>query len=73
VRSPLGPFRFFTLLFVTFGEGRTDNIRRALADFPQELHAYHRFTTSERANAGSFAAHWQRRSPDDRQGHMIVC
>ena len=29
-----GPFRAFTLLFVTFGQERVENIRAALSDLP---------------------------------------
>ena len=70
--AAFGEFRFFTLLFVTFGAGRIDNIRKALADLPRELHAYYRFTTFEQAKADFFDAHWRSRSPDDPEGHMIV-
>jgi Replication-relaxation len=70
--AAFGEFRFFTLLFVTFGEGRIDNIRRALADLPRGLHPYYRFTTFEQAKADFFAGHWRSRSPDDQEGHMIV-
>src|SRR4051812_26477371 len=34
--SPFGEFRYFTLLFVTIGETRVNNIRNALADLPRE-------------------------------------
>jgi hypothetical protein len=67
-----GEFRHFTLLFVTYGQGRIDNIRRAVADLPAELHAYYRFNTFETAQADFFAPLWKSRSPDDNQGYMIA-
>jgi hypothetical protein len=70
--APYGEFRHFTLLFVTYGEERIDNIRRAVADLPAELHAYYRFNTFEAAQADFFAPHWKSRSPDDNQSYMIA-
>ncbi len=70
--APFGEFRYFTLLFVTFGEARIDNIRAALADLPRELHAYYRFTTFERAHADFFGPHWKSRSPEDQERYMLV-
>jgi hypothetical protein len=70
--SPFGEFRHFTLLFVTYGEERVGNIRRALADLPRELHTYYRFTTFERAEADFLGPVWKSRSPDDENAYMIA-
>jgi hypothetical protein len=67
-----GEFRHFTLLFVTYGEERIDNIRRAMADLPAELHAYYRLNTFEQAQADFFAPLWKSRSPDDDETYMIA-
>ena len=68
----LGEFRFFTLLFVTFGEGRVDNIRRAMHDLPEALAAYYRFTTFERAHADFLGSIWKTRSLSDNQTYPLV-
>lgn len=67
-----GAFRHFTLLFVTYGEVRVDNIRRATADLPQELHAYYRFTTFEPAQADFLGQVWKSRSPDDEELYRLA-
>jgi len=70
--APWGPFRSFTLLFVTFGQERVENIRSALSDLPQELHAFHRFATFEEASAGFLGPVWSSRSPGDERRYTIV-
>jgi hypothetical protein len=67
-----GEFRHFTLLFVTFGEERIDHIRRALADLPEKLHAYYRFTTFEAAEADFLGPVWLSRSPVDQERYRLV-
>jgi hypothetical protein len=67
-----GSFRFFTLLFVTLGEERVDNIRRAMHDLPEELAAYYRFTTFERAHADFLGAIWKTRSIRDNDRYPLV-
>jgi hypothetical protein len=67
-----GAFRHFTLLFVTYGEERIDNIRRAVADLPPELHAYYRLSIFERAEADFLGPVWKSRSPDDENAYMIA-
>jgi hypothetical protein len=47
-----GEFRHFTLVFVTYGEERVDNIRRAMADLPEELHAYYRLSCTVPGSGG---------------------
>jgi hypothetical protein len=58
-----GEFRHFTLLFVTYGQERIDNIRAAVADLPAELHAYYRFAIFEAAEADFLGPVWKSRSP----------
>jgi Replication-relaxation len=70
--AALGDFRHFTLLFVTFGEERIENIRGALSDLPEKLHAYYRFTTFERAKDDFLGPIWKSRSPKDRALYRLV-
>ena len=67
-----GEFRFFTLLFVTLGEARVDNIRRALSDLPAELHPYYRLTTFEAAQADFLGPVWKARPLSDSQRYPLV-
>lgn len=67
-----GDFGFFTLLFVTIGDGRVDNIRREMHDLPQELAPYYRFTTYERATADFFGSIWKTRSLTDNERYPLV-
>jgi hypothetical protein len=67
-----GEFRHFTLLFVTYGEARIDNIRRALGDLPAELHAYYRFATFEDAQADFLGPVWKSRSPRDEARYILA-
>src|SRR4051794_37550919 len=59
--SPFGEFRYFTLLFVTIGQTRVNNIRNALADLPKELHDYYRLTTFDAAMGDFFGQIWKSR------------
>ena len=70
--APWGPFRSFTLLFVTFGQERVENIRAALSDLPRELHAFHRFATFEEASADFLGPVWNSRSPGDERRYTLV-
>lgn len=70
--AAFGTFRFFTLLFVTFGEDRVDNVRRAMHDLPAELAAYYRFTTFERAKEDFLGSIWKSRSLSDNQTYPLV-
>lgn len=67
-----GEFRFFTLLFVTFGEQRVDNIRRQMHDLPAALAPYYRFTTFELACRDFLGPVWKSRSLSDDQRHPLV-
>ncbi len=70
--APWGEFRFFTLLFVTFGEGRVDNVRREMHDLPAELAPYYRFTTFELATQDFLGPIWKTRSLTDNARHALV-
>lgn len=70
--APFGDFRFFTLLFVTFGEGRVDNIRHEMHDLPSELAPYYRFTTYEEAMTDFLGAIWKTRSLTDNERKALV-
>jgi Replication-relaxation len=70
--APYGEFRHFTLLFVTMGEERIENIRRALSDLPEKLHAYYRFPTFERAKEDFLGQVWKSRSPEDHALYSLV-
>jgi NAD(P)-dependent dehydrogenase (short-subunit alcohol dehydrogenase family) len=65
-------FRFFTLLFVTLGEGRVDHVRRERHGLPSELAAYDRFTTFERAVSDFLGPIWKTRSLSDHTSYPLV-
>ena len=67
-----GEFRFFTLLFVTLGEERIENIRRELGNLPQELAAYYRFTTFDAAMGDFFSLIWKSRLLTDSRRYSLV-
>jgi hypothetical protein len=70
--SPFGEFRYFTLLFVTIGETRVNNIRNALADLPKELHDYYRLTTFDAAMGDFFGQIWKSRLFSDTMAYSLV-
>jgi hypothetical protein len=67
-----GEFDHFTLLFVTYGEERIQNILRALADLPEHLGEYYRFTTFEKAIGDFLGQIWASRSLTDQERYMIA-
>lgn len=67
-----GAFRYFTLLFVTYGEERRETIRQAVADLPAKLHAYHRFTTHEQAMGDFLGPVWQSRALSDTKLYPLA-
>jgi hypothetical protein len=67
-----GAFRNFTLLFVTLGRERVENVRAALADLPAELHPYYRFATFEEAQADFLGPIWLGRSPTDDTRYRLA-
>ena len=70
--APWGAFRNFTLLFVTLGRERVENVRAALADLPAELHPYYRFATFEEAQADFLGPVWLGRSPGDDTRYRLT-
>jgi hypothetical protein len=70
--APFGDFRHFTLLFVTLGEERIDNIRRELQVLPKELASYYRFATYEQAMGDFLGKIWKSRLLSDPQIYPLV-
>jgi len=67
-----GDFRFFTLLFVTIGEARVENVRGEMHDLPEELAPYYRFTTFDRAMGDFLGPIWKSRSLSDNKIYPLV-
>ena len=67
-----GDFRFFTLLFVTFGEGRVENVRAQMGGLPTALAQYYRFTVFERAMGDFLGPIWKSRSVSDTSVYPLV-
>jgi hypothetical protein len=67
-----GDFRFFTLLFVTVGNDRVENVRREMHDLPAELAQYFRFSTYELAMGDFLGAIWKSRSIADHVVYPLV-
>jgi hypothetical protein len=70
--AAFGDFRFFTLLFVTIGEQRIENIRREMERLPRELSDYYRLTTYERAMGDFFGPIWKSRLHTDTRAYGLV-
>jgi hypothetical protein len=70
--TPYGEFRSFLMLFVTFGADRIANIRQALADLPEQLHAYYRFAEFEQATTDLLGPVWLSRCPTDEQWYRLT-
>ena len=68
----LGDFTYFTLLFVTIGEERVDNVRRQVSNLPAELAQYYRFTTYDRAIGDFLGPIWKSRSVSDMSVYPLV-
>ena len=67
-----GEFRLFLMLFVTLQEARIENIRRELADLPDELSRYYRLTIFDKAMEDFLGAIWQSRSSQDKAFYPLV-
>jgi hypothetical protein len=67
-----GEFGFFTLLFVTLGDERVENIRREMHDLPTDLAGYYRFSTFDLASKDFLGAVWKSRSLSDNQRYPLV-
>ena len=70
--AAFGDFRFFTLLFITIGEERIENIRREMQRLPSELSEYYRLTTYERAMGDFFSPIWKSRLLTDTGTYGLV-
>jgi hypothetical protein len=70
--SSFGEFSFFVLLFVTVKPERIDNIRVAVSDMPQNLHAYYHLTTLEQAEEDFLGPIWKSRDQKDTVLHALV-
>ena len=70
--AAVGEFSYFTLLFVTIGEQRVENIRRQVGSLPEEFAQYYRFTTYERAMGDFLSAIWKSRSVSDMSVYPLV-
>jgi Replication-relaxation len=67
-----GEFRHFTLLFVTIGEARVENVRAEMHDLPEGLAQYYRFTTFDRAMGDFLGPIWKSRSLSDTKIYPLV-
>ena len=67
-----GGFGYFTLLFVTFGEERIQNIRTEMRDLSEELADYCRLTTFDKAMDDFLAGNWQSRALSDTTVYPLV-
>jgi hypothetical protein len=67
-----GEFSFFTLLFVTLGDQRVENVRREMQGLPAELAPYYRFTTYELAMSDFLGAIWKSRTLSDTTVYPLV-
>jgi hypothetical protein len=67
-----GDFRFFTLLFVTFGDTRVETIRSQMGSLPAELAQYYRFSVFDRAMGDLFGRVWKSRSTSDTREYALV-
>lgn len=70
--ADLGEFSYFTLLFVTIGEARVENIRRQMAGLPAQLAQYYRFTVYDLAMGDFLGAIWKSRSVSDTSVYPLV-
>ena len=67
-----GQFSFFTLLFVTVGQTRVENIRQKLATLPEAFSNYYRFADYQMACTDFFAPIWKSRNPGDNRLYALV-
>jgi hypothetical protein len=67
-----GDLGFFVVLFVTTIPERIDNIRAAVSDLPQNLHAYYHLTTLGEAERDFLGPIWKSRDQKDTVLHALV-
>jgi hypothetical protein len=70
--APYGAFRSLTLLFVTYGAERIENIRAAVSDLPARLHPYYRLTTYEQGVTDFLGSVWKSRDKADTVTYALV-
>jgi hypothetical protein len=70
--SAFGEFGFFVLLFVTTKPEHIDNIRAAVSDLPENLHAYYNLTTLAAAEEDFLGPIWKTRDEKDTLLHALV-
>jgi hypothetical protein len=70
--AAFGDFRFFTLLFVTLGRERVENIRTKMQLLPAAYANYYRFAVFEDAVANFLGAVWKNRNPADSKLYPLV-
>jgi hypothetical protein len=61
-----------SLLFVTLGEQRVENVRREMQDLSTALADYYRFTTFEQAVGDFLGTIWKSRSVSDTKCYPLV-
>lgn len=67
-----GDFRSFTLLFVTIGRERIDNIIKEAAQLSPRLHGYYRLTMFQEAITNFLGSIWKSRDERDTVTHALV-
>ena len=67
-----GDFRSFTLLFVTTGRERIDNISKEATRLSPRLHGYYRLTTFQEAITNFLGFIWKSRDAGDTVTHALV-
>jgi hypothetical protein len=70
--APYGEFRFFTLLFITLGDQRLENMRHALQDLPADLAKFYRLTTYDQAMGDFLGPVWKSRLLTDTALYPLV-
>jgi hypothetical protein len=70
--ADIDDFRFFTLLFVTLTWERIENIRSAVSDLQNELHAYYRLTALDAALDDFVGPVWLSRDSKDTVRYALV-
>jgi hypothetical protein len=67
-----GDFRYFTLLFVTFGKERVEHVRGQMQDLQERFSDYYRFTSFDEAMGDFLGPIWKSRSLSDANTYSLV-
>jgi hypothetical protein len=70
--ASFGEFRSATVLLVTYGAERIENIRKASRELPDRLHQYYRFGTFAETVPDLLGAEWKSRQPLDTTTYTLV-